>query len=327
MPEDKGKKSNSKKSSKELAAKAIYVWDPKDPMLKKYKDSLEAYNTGYSVAKNIRNILNEKTKGAVDYSESTTDYYEKDKLKKPEYGKNIKGGNPTGYGKKYMEAAIASAGNDVPFNKRIAKELMRLDNLKVKPERTVTQAELPDLPIYKKPVQRVVTNDAEIVDYSTKEEYDKLKKNPEFEELFAPGVGGRSLGFVKKQKQDKPLVSKSEKPEVKISPVKQEVPARDTTPTGEVKLPTDASIKIEKRGGKFAVDYFDVDEKSNLVPKTELFDTADEADSFVKARKEGGKFYGPNITRRGATESEAAKKVASKSSYGQYRKIGTGKEK
>ena len=125
----------------------------------------------------------------------------------------------------------------------------------------------------------------------------------------------------------KDLPSKKEAPEVKISPVKQEAPARDITPTGEVKLPTDASVKIERRGGKFAVDYFDVDEKSNLVPKTELFDTADAADSFLKARKEGGKFYGPNITRRGATESEAAKKVANKSSYGQYRKIGTGKEK
>lgn len=277
MPEDKGKKSSSKKSSKELAAKAIYVTDPKDSRLKKYKDSLEAYNTGYSVVKNIRNILNEKAKGIIDYSESTTDYYEKDKLKKPEYGENVKGVNPTGYGKKYMEAAISQTGSGVPFKKRMAKELMRLDNLNVKPERTVTQAELPDLPIYKKPSQ--------------------------------------------------PVILETERPEVKISPVKQEVPARDITPTGEVKLPTDASIKIERRGGKFAVDYFDVDEKSNLVPKTELFDTADEADSFVKARKEGGKFYGPSITRRGATESEAAKRVASKSSYGQYRKIGTGKEK
>jgi hypothetical protein len=114
----------------------------------------------------------------------------------------------------------------------------------------------------------------------------------------------------------------------KITPVKQEIVKQDLTPTGTVKLPTDSdiSIKVEKRGGKFAVDYFDVDEKSNLVPKTEIFDTADEADSFVKKRKDEGKFYGPSMTRRGV-DSDVAKKVASKSSFSQYRKLGTGKEK
>jgi len=119
-----------------------------------------------------------------------------------------------------------------------------------------------------------------------------------------------------------------EKEKSKITPVKQEIVKQDLTPTGSIKLPTDSdvSIKVEKRGGKFAVDYFDVDEKSNLVPKTEIFDTADEADSFVKTRKEEGKFYGPSMTRRGV-DSDVAKKVASKSSYGQYRKLGTGKEK
>jgi hypothetical protein len=123
-----------------------------------------------------------------------------------------------------------------------------------------------------------------------------------------------------------PIVEK--KPEVKITPVKQEIVKQDLTPTGTVKLPTDSdiSIKVEKRGGKFAVDYFDVDEKSNLVPKTEIFDTADEADSFVKIRKDEGKFYGPSMTRRGV-DSDVAKKVASKSSYSQYRKLGTNKEK
>jgi len=137
---------------------------------------------------------------------------------------------------------------------------------------------------------------------------------------------GQSFKFGKKQTQI--ITKKNENPEVKITPVKQEIVKQDLTPTGTVKLPTDSdiSIKVEKRGGKFAVDYFDVDEKSNLVPKTEIFDTADEADSFVKIRKDEGKFYGPSMTRRGV-DSDVAKKIASKSSYGQYRKLGTGKEK
>ena len=66
-----------------------------------------------------------------------------------------------------------------------------------------------------------------------------------------------------------PIVEK--KPEVKITPVKQEIVKQDLKPTGTVKSPTDVSIKLEKRGGKFAVDFFDVDEKNNLISKTELF--------------------------------------------------------
>ena len=137
-------------------------------------------------------------------------------------------------------------------------------------------------------------------------------------------IGEGSNYIFKKPVQ--PYVLEKEKPT--ITPVKQEIVKQDLTPTGTVKLPTDSdiSIKVEKRGGKFAVDYFDVDEKSNLVPKTEIFDTADEADSFVKIRKDEGKFYGPSMTRRGV-DSDVAKKIASKSSYGQYRKLGTGKEK
>jgi hypothetical protein len=140
-----------------------------------------------------------------------------------------------------------------------------------------------------------------------------------------PDVIGPSFSPAYK-KPVQPYVLEKEKP--KITPVKQEIIKKNLTPTGTVKLPTDSdiSIKVEKRGGKFAVDYFDVDEKSNLVPKTEIFDTADEADSFVKKRKDEGKFYGPSMTRRGV-DSDVAKKVASKSSYSQYRKLGTGKEK
>lgn len=248
MPEDKGKKSSSKKSSKELAAKAIYVTDPKDPRLIARGDSLALARGPIESSKRalfIENLIR------------TKNFKKAEQLINSGYITNVEG-------------------------MRALKRLSKYNKKEPKPIKGVEigwglHSDDPAFPIYKKPVQ--------------------------------------------------PVILQKEKPEVKISPVKQDVPARDMTPTGEVKLPTDASIKIERRGGKFAVDYFDVDEKSNLVPKTDLFDTADEADSFVKARKEGGKFYGPNITRRGATEDEAAKRVASKSSYSQYRKIGTGKEK
>ena len=249
MPEDKGKKSSSKKSSKELAAKAIYVTDKKDPRLKSYNDSLKLYK------ENLNQLKAEKR----------------------------------------SEVPIKLIKR-IPFNA------------------------LPDNSYAEDFFER---ND--VYDKRSKKEVYPEKIKPIYFDINQIGVKTQHSAYYKKPVQ--PVILQKEKPEVKISPVKQDVPARDITPTGEVKLPTDASIKIERRGGKFAVDYFDVDEKSNLVPKTELFDTSDEADSFVKARKEGGKFYGPNITRRGATEDEAAKRVASKSSYSQYRKIGTGKEK
>jgi hypothetical protein len=82
-----------------------------------------------------------------------------------------------------------------------------------------------------------------------------------------------------------------------------------------------------KKVANFAVDYMDVDEKGDLFPTTQTFETAEEADAFMEERKKSGKFYGSGMKRRGINESDtkipeaAAKRVAEKSSYGQYRKM------
>jgi hypothetical protein len=117
------------------------------------------------------------------------------------------------------------------------------------------------------------------------------------------------------------------KAETKITTVKGSLIKRDMTPTADIKAPENKIAISETKDGNFAVDYFDIDENDKLVPKSAIFKTAKEADSFVELRKKEGMFYGPSMTRRGVTEDEAAKRVASKSSYSQYRKIGTGKEK
>lgn len=301
MPEDKGKKSSSKKSSKELAAKAIYVTDKKDPRLRAYNDTLNNSKLLEQFSKEAYATLNSKTAKEYDikYKNLFKKYHDKG-MKVIGY---VDANKPKWIKKQYIDGT--GTYSEYPIIKPVQPVILQ----KEKPQPKKTNLINTD-PRGKKGVYHPDTNSV----------FGQLDKNVKYERI------GESL-YKPITSIKKPVILQKEKPEVKISPVKQEVPARDMTPTGEVKLPTDASIKIERRGGKFAVDYFDVDEKSNLVPKTELFDTADEADSFLKARKEGGKFYGPNITRRGATESEAAKRVASKSSYSQYRKIGTGKEK
>lgn len=106
-----------------------------------YVDSLTAYNTGNKVLEGIKNALNSQFEGA-DYSYATTDFI-KNPFKKVEYGSNSKGVSPKGYGTVYEKYAMNATGRDIPRDLKIAKELKKLDSLRVLPFRTINSAELP----------------------------------------------------------------------------------------------------------------------------------------------------------------------------------------
>lgn len=323
MPEDKNKKKQSSKDSKSLAREAISTSDKKK--VQDYQDSLNLYNKFKNIVYNDADI---KKYGKQAISEIGPNGYMSEKTH-DEFGRKIKNYRKYDSGDRYDDK-----GNKINIYKDKIKPVGEYYYSDKKGEDPIVWR-------YKKPVQPYVLEKEkstitpvkqkikkEII-VGDKKDFDRINsQSPLIKE--SDGVYrndlGQSFKFGKKQTQI--ITKKNENPEVKITPVKQEIVKQDLTPTGSIKLPTDSdiSIKVEKRGGKFAVDYFDVDEKSNLVPKTEIFDTADEADSFVKIRKDEGKFYGPSMTRRGV-DSDVAKKIASKSSYGQYRKLGTGKEK
>ena len=134
--------------------KPIYVDSPNDPRYRAYQDSLKSYNKGNQVLKNLNKILKERNPHST-YNDDTIDFI-KNPLKEVEYGENIKGISPKGYGKKYEKYILEqTTGADVPYELRMAKELQKLDNLKVLPYRTISSAELPDRSIYKKPTQPV----------------------------------------------------------------------------------------------------------------------------------------------------------------------------
>jgi hypothetical protein len=130
--------------------KPIYVNDPNDPRLKAYNDSLTSYKTGKSVAKELEVLFN---KQGSNYKKNFTGFYDDSKLK-PEYGNKKKGYSPKGYGEKLIKDAKKKTGSS--YQLESGKIIKKLDKLKVKPEYTVSQAELPDLSVYKKPVQQVI---------------------------------------------------------------------------------------------------------------------------------------------------------------------------
>jgi len=130
-------------------ADTVYVYGKADPSLLAYRDSVLAYETGFSVSKDISLIFRQA------YHTHDYDAYFLDA-----WSGNIKFHQPVdtllGHSeflpnKKLPEKQIGERFINDQFSRRINQILSRLDSLKVIPYGKVVGAEMPTIYIYKKP--------------------------------------------------------------------------------------------------------------------------------------------------------------------------------
>jgi len=138
----------------------VEISDPKEFAYrnKMYNDSLNSYNTGKKVYTNVGEIFEKLNPGSEYINNNFLSFYQNPN-KKPNYGTNSKGISPEGYGKKFKQDLsrihFATTAEKKAWH-NVAKNLSELDALDTKPVRTINQAEIPTLFVYKKPTQKVV---------------------------------------------------------------------------------------------------------------------------------------------------------------------------
>lgn len=143
--------------------KPIFTNNPNDPRLRAYQDSLNSYNVGRQVAVDNGKVFDNRY-NMNEYSTYLSKNYDAGKLKYP-LGKNDRL-----YGSPILPALSNEDLNKEidywknhydnnsknPIGYKIASNLERLKNNKVKPIGSFSGAELPTTQLYKKPVQPVV---------------------------------------------------------------------------------------------------------------------------------------------------------------------------
>lgn len=137
-----------------VAGDTLFVETPKDARYKRYLDTLNAYQTGMSVAKNMSDTLSRI------YRNTSYENYFLQKYRSP--GDSITGGFFTVY-QENPDVIIGhisdqyQARNEVKFPwSYLRTQYKRLDTLVIAPCGLLQGAELPDVYIYPKPQQIVV---------------------------------------------------------------------------------------------------------------------------------------------------------------------------
>jgi hypothetical protein len=133
----------------------LFVDDVKDIRYLNYKDSLEAYNIGYSVAKNISDTLKSM------YGYKDLDKYFLNRYAPETYT------NDGGYIFEYVENPSVDVGHlNVPYKRMkndasfpwafLEAQYKRLNVIKIQPVGLMEGAELPDVYVYAKPQTPVI---------------------------------------------------------------------------------------------------------------------------------------------------------------------------
>lgn len=147
----------------------IYTDNPKDPRIKAYQDSLVSYEQGKRIASDLGKVFDEKYSsrgGKPEYSPFLSKNYEAGKMRYALSGNDGKifGGDKPVISKTDLKNTIDYYENSYgEGGRKIAEQLKKYANIKTKPYRTLVNAELPPVQVYKRPVQPVVYKKTEQV--------------------------------------------------------------------------------------------------------------------------------------------------------------------
>lgn len=132
----------------------LYVDDPKDPRLLRYKDSLWAYQTGYSVAKNIAAAVRESM-GNNSLDAYFLSYYNESGKTSEGYFFSYEENPKVQIGHVHTPTKGLKSDTIIPWQ-YIEKQYKRLDSLRIPPVGIQQGAELPVVYVYSRPHTTVI---------------------------------------------------------------------------------------------------------------------------------------------------------------------------